>query len=79
MTDGISDQEVNKQRLDAIELVVETVLPMLITMLPNQEVIRAKLLQLVERPPAHMQDNVALGLLVEEIEMACSGYEPGAV
>ncbi|WP_258873368.1 hypothetical protein [Xanthomonas campestris] len=67
----MSEQEVNKQRLDAIELVMETVLPMLISAAPNQKQIRARLLQLEEAPPAHMKDSNALGYLVDAIEKAC--------
>ncbi|MEA9675872.1 hypothetical protein VDF37_14565 [Xanthomonas campestris pv. raphani] len=71
MPNKLSEKEVSDQRLDAIELVLEVVLPMLISNAPNQRQIRRRLLELADAPPAHMSDNTTLPLLVDAIESAC--------
>lgn len=71
MEKDLTDQQICAQRLDAIEAVLEIVLPRLITRSPNQQVIRAALLDLVESPPSSLQENVAIGFLVDSIDLAC--------
>jgi|GEM_PF-5222782 len=71
MEKDLTDQQICAQRLDAIEAVLEIVLPRLITRSPNQQVIRAALLDLVESPPSNLQENVAIGFLVDSIDLAC--------
>ncbi|MCW1981601.1 hypothetical protein FHY25_001517 [Xanthomonas arboricola] len=71
MTNKLSEKEVSDQRLDAIELVLEVVLPLLISNSPNQKQIRRQLMDLAQAPPAHMSDNTALPLLLDAIESAC--------
>lgn len=71
MSDEMTDQEIHQERLDAIELILEVVLPMLISAAPNQKDIRQRLLQLAQTPPSHMKDNTALPFLVDAIELAC--------
>lgn len=65
----MTDQECNEQRLDAIEAVLELVLPMLIAESPRQQEIRAALLGLAENPPTGMSENTALGMLVDAIDL----------
>jgi len=71
MEKDLTDQQICAQRLDAIEAVLEIVLPRLITQSPNQQAIRAALLGLAENPPTNLQDNVAIGFLVDSIDLDC--------
>lgn len=67
MENEMTDQECNEQRLDAIEAVLELVLPMLIADSPRQREIRAALLGLPANPPTGMAGNTSLGALADAI------------
>ncbi len=68
-TDGSKAQsfEFLLQRVAALELILEHVLPMLIQDAPHQQDIRATLEEWAEQPPERMQENYAFVRTVDRL------------